>query len=70
MTRLLSIMKEIGFPFAYHHFAEGESPLHRFLCFLRLQAVISRQTGKCILKQTKFISNYTQIIRILVWKKS
>ena len=34
MTRLLSIMREIGFPFAYHHFAEGESPSPPFLLFL------------------------------------
>lgn len=34
MTKLLSIMQEIGFPFAYHHFAEGESPSPPFLVFL------------------------------------
>ena len=34
MTKLLSIMREIGFPFAYHHFAEGESPSPPFLLFL------------------------------------
>lgn len=34
MTKLLNIMREIGFPFAYHHFAEGESPSPPFLLFL------------------------------------
>lgn len=34
MGNLLSIMREIGFPFAYHHFAEGESPNPPFLLFL------------------------------------
>ena len=34
MTKLLNIMREIGFPFAYHHFAEGESPSPPFLVFL------------------------------------
>lgn len=34
MTKLLNIMQEIGFPFAYHHFAEGESPSPPFLLFL------------------------------------
>lgn len=34
MTKLLNIMQEIGFPFAYHHFAEGESPSPPFLVFL------------------------------------
>lgn len=34
MTKLLNIMQEIGFPFAYHHFAEGESPSPPVLVFL------------------------------------
>lgn len=34
MTKLLNIMQEMGFPFAYHHFAEGESPSPPFLVFL------------------------------------
>ena len=28
------MMQEIGLPFAYHHFAEGESPSPPFLLFL------------------------------------
>lgn len=28
------IIKEIGIPFAYDHFAEGESPQPPFLCYL------------------------------------
>ena len=27
------IMEEMGLPFAYHHFAEGESPAPPFLLF-------------------------------------
>ena len=34
MERLVAIMEEIGLPFAYHHFAEGESPDPPFICFL------------------------------------
>ena len=34
MENLLSIMEEIGLPYAYHHFAEGESPDPPFICFL------------------------------------
>ncbi len=34
MDRLLTILKEIGIPFAYDHFAEGESPEPPFLCYL------------------------------------
>ena len=28
------MMQEVGLPFAYHHFAEGESPNPPFLLFL------------------------------------
>ena len=34
MERLVAIIEEIGLPFAYHHFAEGESPDPPFICFL------------------------------------
>ena len=34
MERLITMMEEIGLPYAYHHFAEGESPDPPFLCFL------------------------------------
>ena len=31
---IVQMMGEIGIPFAYDHFAEGESPEPPFLCFL------------------------------------
>ncbi len=34
MERLIAIMEETGLPYAYHHFAEGESPDPPFICFL------------------------------------
>lgn len=34
MDRLLEIIKRIGLPSAYHHFAEGESPEPPFLIYL------------------------------------
>jgi len=34
MDELVSIMEEAGIPFAYDHFAEGESPEPPFICFL------------------------------------
>ena len=34
MEKLIEIMEETGLPFAYHHFAEGESPDPPFICFL------------------------------------
>lgn len=34
MDELVKIMEEIGIPFAYDHFAEGENPEPPFLCYL------------------------------------
>ena len=34
MEELLQILSEIQIPFAYHHFAEGESPEPPFICYL------------------------------------
>ena len=34
MEELLQMLEEIGIPFAYHHFAEGESPEPPFVCYL------------------------------------
>lgn len=34
MEKLLSILDSIGIPYAYDHFAEGESPESPFLCYL------------------------------------
>ena len=34
MDRLLQILSEMALPFAYDHFAEGESPNPPFICYL------------------------------------
>ena len=34
MDELLQLLKELDVPFAYDHFAEGESPAPPFLCYL------------------------------------
>ena len=34
MDELVKIIEEMGSPFAYDHFAEGESPDPPFLCYL------------------------------------
>ena len=34
MEKLLSVLDSIGIPYAYEHFAEGESPDPPFLCYL------------------------------------
>lgn len=34
LTRLVKIIEAMGIPFAYDHFAEGESPDPPFICYL------------------------------------
>lgn len=34
MEELLQMLEEMGLPFAYHHFAEGESPEPPLICYL------------------------------------
>lgn len=38
MDDLIAILGETGIPFAYDHFAEGESPVPPFLCYLLPQS--------------------------------
>lgn len=50
MDELLSIVKAIGFPSAYDHFAEGESPDPPFLCFLTANSDNFSADGKVYVK--------------------
>ncbi|MBU5471644.1 hypothetical protein KQI85_14985 [Falcatimonas sp. MSJ-15] len=34
MEKIAAILEQIGLPFAYDHFAEGESPDPPFICYL------------------------------------
>ena len=34
MDKILEVLKALGIPFAYDHFAEGESPKPPFICYL------------------------------------
>ena len=34
MDKIISILNEIGLPYAYDHFSEGESPNLPFICYL------------------------------------
>ncbi len=34
MEKVLELLKGLGIPFAYDHFAEGESPSPPFICYL------------------------------------
>ncbi len=38
MKEIVEILKEAGIPFAYNHFAEGESPEPPFICYLLPQS--------------------------------
>ena len=50
MDRLLSILNNIGIPYAYDHFAEGESPDPPFICYLLPQSDNFSADGKVYLK--------------------
>ena len=46
MEKLLSVLDSIGIPYAYDHFAEGESPEPPFLCYLLLGSSNFSADGK------------------------
>ena len=50
MDRLLSILNDIGVPYAYDHFAEGEAPDPPFLCYLLPGSDNFSADGKVYLK--------------------
>ena len=50
MDDLLKMLEEAGIPFAYDHFAEGESPDPPFICYLLTQSDNFSADGKVYLK--------------------
>ena len=50
MDDLMQLMEEIGLPFAYDHFAEGESPVPLFITFLLPGSDNFAADGKVYLK--------------------
>ena len=50
MDDLVRLLEETGIPFAYHHFAEGESPDPPFICYLLPQSDNFSADGKVYLK--------------------
>ena len=50
MDDLVKILEETGIPFAYDHFAEGESPDPPFICYLLPQSDNFSADGKVYLK--------------------
>ena len=50
MVDLVKLLEETGIPFAYDHFAEGESPNPPFICYLLPQSDNFSADGKVYLK--------------------
>ena len=50
LEELAGMLEKIGFPFAYDHFAEGESPDPPFICYLLPQSDNFSADGKVYLK--------------------
>ena len=69
MDRILSILQEIELPFAYDHFAEGESPEPPFICYLIPGSDNFAADGKVYVKINEFhIELYTD--KSEVWIES
>lgn len=62
MDEVLRILEEIGLPFAYHHFAEGESPDPPFICYLTPGSDNFAADGKVYYKINEYhIELYTDV---------
>lgn len=53
MDELVKIIEEMGIPFAYDHFAEGESPDPPFLCYLLLDSDNFAADGRVYYKMSE-----------------
>ena len=53
MDKILQILSSVGIPYAYDHFAEGESPEPPFICYLLPQSNNFSADGKAYLKVTE-----------------
>ena len=52
MDEILKMLSEISLPFAYDHFAEGESPEPPFICYLLPESNNFAADGKVYFKRT------------------
>lgn len=70
MDELLVMLNEMGIPFAYDHFAEGESPEPPFICYLLPQSDHFSADGKVYYKiSSVHIELYTDIKDLSVEQK-
>lgn len=67
MEELLQILRETQIPFAYHHFAEGESPEPPFICYLLPGSNNFSADGKVYYKINEvYIELYTDLKDLVV----
>lgn len=70
MEELLQIVKEMEIPFAYDHFAEGESPNPPFICYLLPDSDNFAADGRVYLKVNEVhIELYTDLKDLSVEQK-
>lgn len=70
MDELLAMLNEVGIPFAYDHFVEGESPEPPFICYLLPQSDNFSADGKVYYKISGVhIELYTDIKDLSVEQK-
>lgn len=70
MEELLQIIKEMDIPFAYDHFAEGESPEPPFICYLLPGSDNFAADGRVYLKVSEVhIELYTDLKDLSVEQK-
>jgi hypothetical protein len=69
MDRLLQILSEMALPFAYDHFAEGESPNPPFICYLFPGSDNFSADGRVYTKSTRLILSSTVIAKTRHWKQ-
>ena len=63
MEELLQIIKEMDIPFAYDHFAEGESRIRRLFVIFPRTATTLLRTGRSTTRSMRFISNCIPTVR-------
>ena len=70
MDDLIRILEETGIPYAYDHFAEGESPEPPFICYLLPQSDHFSADGRVYLKVSSVnIELYTDSKELSVEQK-
>ena len=70
MEELLQILNETQIPFAYHHFAEGESPEPPFICYLLPRSNYFSADGRVFYKINEVhIELYTDLKDMAVEQK-